>query len=153
MFDSALLFVHLITASIWIGGYFAVIVVTRITRRSLPRADQIVFFRHLGQIWGGIASIALGLAIITGVTMLIRAGWPTGSTLAVVVAGAIVLATAVGVRQARMLGRQRRESLADPSDEKLSSGVRTGAKRAIVLRGLIGVLTLLLVGVGSAIVS
>jgi len=153
MLESALIFLFLITASIWIGGYFAVIVVTRIARRSLPRADQIVFFRHLGQIWGGIASIALGLAIITGVSMLIRADWPAGSTLAVVVAGAIVLATVVGVRQARMLGRQRRDALAEPGNERLASGVRSGAKRAILLRGLIGALTLFLVGVGTAIVS
>ena len=73
MLESALIFLFLITASIWIGGYFAVIVVTRIARRSLPRADQIVFFRHLGQIGGGIASIDLRPASIKGVALLHRA--------------------------------------------------------------------------------
>lgn len=153
VFDQLLTFVLMVSGSIWAGGYVAIVVVTRIVRRRFAPADQIAFFQDLGRIRGSTAALALVAAIAAGVIMLVRAGWTDTATVAAATALGLVLATIAGVRQARMMTGRRRAALADPMNEQLAAAVRRSAIRAALLRGLIGALTLILIGLGSTIAS
>jgi hypothetical protein len=69
----------------------------------------------------------------------------------VLVAAALVLALAVGVVQARRMTRLRRAALAEPERPELAEQVARGAQRATVLRAAIGLLSLALIALGSAL--
>ena len=54
-----LVFVELLAASIWIGGFVAIGVVAKVARAQLEPAQRVAFFRHLGRTYlrvGGAAS-------------------------------------------------------------------------------------------------
>lgn len=148
-----LIFITLLAASIWIGGYVAVVVMTRIARRRLAPADQIAFFKDFGKVWGIIATPALLVALATGTVLIASHGWTTTATVAAVVAGVLLLTTFLGMRQARMISGLRRELLDSPTDEEKQKRVKVAALRAARLRALLGILTLILLGLGSAIAA
>ena len=94
-----LVFVHLLATSIWVGGFVAVVVVARIARRELGGAEQIAFFRALGRAHGVVTGAALALALVSGAVLLANRRWDGTALAAVVLAAALVVATAVGVRR------------------------------------------------------
>jgi hypothetical protein len=71
----------------------------------------------------------------------------------VVVAAAVVLATAAGVVQGRRIGRLRAAAVERPDDERLATSVRHAAVRAAALRGLIGLLSFALLALGVVVLG
>lgn len=136
------------SGSVWLGGMITVIVLTRVANRVLARAERIEFFRVFGRMYGAVTTVALAVAYGTGAALLWGRPWGGVLIATVVVAAAVVLATAVGVVQARRISRLRAAAVARPDDEQLATGVRRAAVRAAALRGLIGVVSFALLGLG-----
>lgn len=150
--NPVLLFVHLLSVCTWVGGFVAVVIVVRIIRRQLSDADQIVFFRSLGRDFGSVASLALGVAIVTGASLLSSRGWDMATQAAAVLALALVVATGVGVVQARGLTRLRHKVTVE-GDAQAALKLRANATRGVILRSMIGVITIALLAVGSVIAA
>lgn len=145
---STLVGVLLFAAAVWIGGLVTLIMVARVASRTLSSGDRVVFFRGLGRFYGTVAGIALVLGLVTGAILLFGQPWTAVSTAIVVVAAALVIATSLGVAQARGMTRLRRRALADPDSSQLGRHIRKGARSADALRGVIGVLSLVLLALG-----
>jgi hypothetical protein len=70
-----------------------------------------------------------------------------------VLAVALVLATGAGVVQARGMTRLRQRAVREPGDAALTARIERNARRALVLRALIGALTVALLALGAALAS
>jgi uncharacterized membrane protein len=148
---TVLVFVHLLAVSIWVGGFVAIGVASAVARRQLDGAARVAFFRDLGRSHGVVGGAALAVALATGAALLADRGWDGGAWAATAIAVALVAVTAAGVRQARGMTRLRGRMVQAPGDPALTGAVERGARRALVLRAAIGLLTLALLAVGSAI--
>ena len=146
--ESILLGVLLLAATVWIGGFVTLIVVARVTSRTLDSGSRVDFFRALGRSYGTVAGIALSLGLVSGALLLFDQPWSGSSTAMVVAAAAIVVTTLLGVAQARGMTRQRHRALAHPDDSELAESIRRGARSARMLRALIGILSLTLLVLG-----
>jgi hypothetical protein len=140
--NAVLIGIELFAASVWLGSLVCLAVVAAAARSSLDPAAQVAFFRSLGRRYGVVGNTALAAVIGVGLAML----WPPSSwgrlqDTAVALAGLLVLVTGVGIRQARSMTRLRRRRLDDPGNDELAQRVRRGARTAVVLRGLIGVVS------------
>ena len=153
--SSVLVFVHLLAACIWVGGFVAIGVAAGVARRQLGDAERVAFFRALGRSYGVVGGPALVVALASGAVLLgDRApGWDGTALAAVVLAAALVLATVAGVMQARGMTRLRQRALGASGDAALALALRRGAMRALVLRATIGVLTLALLAVGVVLTT
>lgn len=145
-----LVFVHLLAVCIWVGGFVAIAVVARAASRTLTVAGRIDLFRAVGRSYGAVGGIALVVGISTGLALLAGRSWGTGERLALGLAALLVLATVAGVIQARGMTRLRQRAL---EDEEARRSVARGARRAAVLRTLIGAITIALLAVGATLAS
>jgi uncharacterized membrane protein len=138
-------------AAVWVGGYVTLIVVTRVADRTLSTDQRVAFFRLLGRVYGSVTTAAFACAVVGGAVLLRDRPWDATLISATAVAAAIVVATAVGVRQARAMTRLRAAAAGDPV---MTSGiVARRARSAAALRATIGALTLVLVGLGLALAA
>ncbi len=149
-----LITVELLAVSVWVGSLVCLAVVASAARASLDAQARVTFFRALGRRYGIVGDGALAVAIGIGLTM----AWPPASwdrleDAAVALAGALVVATAIGVRQARAMTRLRRHSLANDTDEQIARRVKGGATVASILRGLIALVTLAIVVLAARIIG
>ncbi|HET6571502.1 MAG TPA: hypothetical protein VFG58_08450 [Solirubrobacterales bacterium] len=151
--SAPLIAVHALAASIWVGGLVAIFIVARAASSTLQPAQRVEFFRALGRSYGIVGTLALLVALATGAILLDGHPWDGLMVAAAVVAGALLLATAAGMAQARGMTRLRRRAVAQVGGEPLDPLVRRGAIVAAVLRACIGVLTLALVVLGAALVN
>jgi uncharacterized membrane protein len=151
--SAPLVAVHALAASIWVGGLVAIFVVARAASRTLQPAQRVEFFRALGRYYGILGTLALLVALATGAVMLDGHPWDGLMIAAAVVAGALLVATAAGMAQARAMTRLRRRAVTQVGGEPLDPRVRRGAIVAATLRACIGVLTLALVVLGAALVD
>jgi uncharacterized membrane protein len=143
--------VLVLAAAVWVGGFVAIGVVARVSVRTLGPADRVAFFRSLGRVYLGVGTAALALALGSGAALLAGRPWDGTLTATAALAAALVAALASGVLQARRMTRLRREALAHPDDASLATRVRRGARNAGLLRAAIGVLTLALTLLGTAL--
>jgi uncharacterized membrane protein len=150
--NPVLLAVHLLAASIWVGGFVAIGVVARIARRTLDPPARIAFFRSLGRAYGRVGGASLAVALGTGAVRLSGSISTAAGLAAVATAAALLVATAAGVRQARAMTRLRSAALRVGDDPGSARTVRRATIAATALRGAIGLLTLALV-VLAAIVA
>ncbi|HEY5221864.1 MAG TPA: hypothetical protein VIJ18_02275 [Microbacteriaceae bacterium] len=141
----ALLGLLIVSSAVWLGGWVALVVVARSTTATLSRHDRVAFFRHFGPRFGIVATVALLVAYVSGIILLAAAPWTVVSTLLVVIAVVILVVLGVGILQARRMTRLRRAVVVAPDDGLLSTRVRRGARRALVLRAGLGVLSLAMV--------
>lgn len=141
-----------LSASIWVGGLVAILVVARAASATLEPAQRVAFFRALGRSYGIVGSLALLVALASGALLLRGHPWDGLLIAAAIAAGALLVATGVGMAQARAMTRLRRRALAEPS-ETIDARVRHGAALAGALRGAIALLTLALVVLGAALVA
>jgi uncharacterized membrane protein len=148
-----LLFVHLLAVCVWVGGFVTIAVVTRVGRRELAVPARVAFFRSLGRSYGIVGCLALGVALLTGGGLLSQRGWNEWALVAVLLALALVLATAAGVAQARGMTRLRQRAVREPRDLALTARIERNARRALILRTLIGALTVALLALGAALAS
>jgi uncharacterized membrane protein len=150
---AVLLGVFALAAAIWVGGYVAIAVVARVATRTLPPAQRVALFRGLGRSFGVVGGVALLVALGTGAGLLNDRSWDATLTVTTVVAGALIVATVIGVVQARQMTRLRRTALGRPEDPVLAGRVAQGARRASVLRTVIGLLSLTLIALGSLLAT
>jgi len=131
-----LLVLNLLAGAVWVGSLAALAVVTRTARQTLEPQTQVAFFRALGRRYGVVGTGALVLAIATGAGLLSGRRWSASLTVLVALTAALVLATALGMRQARRVNRLRQRGAAALPQQ---------ARRAGLLRAAIAVLTLAIV--------
>ncbi|MGH9028791.1 MAG: hypothetical protein ACRDV4_04170 [Acidimicrobiales bacterium] len=133
----------IVAASVWIGSFVCLTMVSSIARSVLEPSARVEFFRSLGRRYGVIGSISLGGVVAVGLAMT----WPPGSwsargdALGALVLGAVFL-TGVGVRQARAMTWLRRYALGPEAPTGIEEQVRVHARLAALLRIAIGVDTL-----------
>ena len=150
--NAVLVAVHLLAASTWVGGFVAITVVGQVARRTLEQPARIAFFRSLGRAYGILGGAALLIALGTGFALLPDRSSGTGIA-AVVLAAALLAATAAGVRQARRMTRLRRYALEHRDEPGLRQRLRRAARSAALLRSAIGLLTLALVLVAAVVAA
>lgn len=148
-----LVFVALLGACVWVGGFVAIGVVARIARRQLERPAQVAFFRALGRSFGVVGGSALIVALASGAALLSDRAWGATALAAAVVAVALALVTGAGVAQARGMTRLRQGALREPGDGVLVARVRRGALRAAILRASIGALSLGLLALAAVLAT
>lgn len=134
----------LLGMSVWVGGFVVITVVARTVRATLAPPARVLFFRHFGRSFLPVAGAAMLAILLPGGLLLAARPWDGLSAATVVLALAVVLTTAVGIRQARAMTGLRRRSHAEPESTGLAAQVQRGARRAAALRTSIGVLTLAL---------
>lgn len=152
--NPSLIAIELIAASIWTGSIVCLMVVTSAARASLDSETRVAFFRALGRRYGALGSAALAVSIGVGLAML----WPPQSwgplqDTVLALAGALVVLTAIGVRQARAMTRLRREAFGKGSERAVSRAVRRGAIVATFLRATMGFVTLAVIVVVARLVG
>jgi uncharacterized membrane protein len=147
------LFVHLLAVCVWVGGFVTIAVVTRVVRRELAAPARVAFFHSLGRSYAIVGGLALGVALLTGGGLLSRRGWDEWAVVAALLALALILATGTGVAQARDMTRLRQRAVREPRDLGLTTRIERNARRALLLRSLIGALTLALLALGAALTS
>lgn len=146
--DATLAVLLVLAAAVWVGGYVAIAVVARITTRTLEATDRVAFFRGLGRSYLVIGGSALIVALVTGGVLLVGRPWGGMLTAVAALAGALILATIVGILQARRMTRLRKRASREPDDEALVQRVRLSARQAGSLRAVIGILSLALLVLG-----
>jgi len=142
-----------LAGSVWVGGFVALVVVARVATQTLGPAERVAFFRRLGRVYGVVGNVALVVALATGAAVAYDRPWDGTLVAATVVAVGVVVATAVGIVQARRMTRLRRAALQHPGDTALVGRIRRGARDAGMLRGLIGLLSIALLVLGVVLAS
>jgi hypothetical protein len=151
---TALIGVLVLATAVWVGGSAVLVLVARVTRRTLRPADRVAFFRALGRGYGIVGGVALVVGLASGAVLLSGRAWTAASIAAVIEAGLLVIGTVVGVAQARRLtvlrGRAlKRTNGIDDVDAGLADQLRATARRAALLRVGIGGLSVALVAIGA----
>ena len=150
--QTSLVAVFASSASIWVGGYVAIAVVARATTTLAPD-QRIAFFRALGRAYLRVGGAALVVALGTGAALLRDRAWDGTLATTLVLAVALLVALFLGVAQARRMTRLRVGALAAPLDPTLARRLHSGARSAVLLRAMIGLLNLALVILGSLLAT
>jgi uncharacterized membrane protein len=137
-------------SGVWIGGFVAIMVFNASSKKALGRPERIALFRELGRRYIKVAGVALALVAVPGAVLL--ADRPAdGFTVAVLVLTlALIVATWIGIRQARSMTRMRKAGLAHPDDASNVAAIDRASRVASVLRAGIGLLSLVLFAVAVA---
>ena len=147
-----LVFIELLAASVWIGGFVAIGVAARVAQAELEPADRVRFFRALGRTYLGVGGAALAVALGCGGALLASGPWTTAKSVAVVLGFGLAAVTVAGVLQARAMTVLRQEQLRNPNTV-LGARIERRETGATVLRATIGLLTIALLVFATAIVS
>lgn len=128
-------------AATWVGGIITIVIVHLVAARTLSPGERVPFFRALGRAYGVTAGTALLLALAGGGVLLRHRPFDATAITTVVLAAALVAATAVGVAQARAMSDLRGAVLAPGPVHGEVTALARGARNAAMLRTLIGVIT------------
>lgn len=142
-----------LSSSLWVGGYAAIAVVAMAARKSLDPKSRVALFRALGRSYLLVGGPALIVALLSGIVLVNQRGWDGPAFVATALAAALVALLVVAVAQARRMTRLRQLALAAVADGGLQQRVHAGGKAAGVLRGLLGLLSLALLIVGSILAT
>lgn len=152
--STPLVAVELVAASIWVGSLVCLAVVTAAARRVLDTPSQVVLFRAVGRRYGLVGTTALLVAIGAGLALSWPpAAWSPITDWAVALAGLLVIASGVGMAQARAMTRLRRQATSAPEDQGLAVSMRRGRLLAYMLRGLMAAVTLAIVVLAAQIIT
>jgi hypothetical protein len=137
--NAVLIGLLILGTAVWVGGFVTIVVLSRVSRAVLQPPDRVALFRGFGRSYLPVAIVAMVLIVVPGGILLAQRPWDALATVLVVLAACTVIVTAVGVVQARAMTRLRRAAHDDPDGhaERLAGG----ARRALVLRASIGLLT------------
>jgi uncharacterized membrane protein len=149
----ALVFVHLLAACVWVGGFVAIAVVARVARQELDATVRVAFFRSLGRSYGKVGGSALAAGVLSGAALLGQRGWDQAAGAAAILALALIIATVAGIAQARRMTRLRHRAVIEPRDPRLLALIDRGARHAFILRASIGTLTLALLALGVVLAA
>jgi uncharacterized membrane protein len=144
--SAPLVAVELLTASIWVGGMVCIAIVAKSARDALDESSQVALFRSVGRRYGIVGTASLLIAIAAGLGL----AWPPPSwsriiCAAVILAGILVVATVIGMMQARAMTALRRKVIANPEDNSAADALQRGRLLANGIRGLMALLTLAIV--------
>ena len=134
----------------WIGGFATVMVISRTSHSVLAPADRVAYFRRFGRGYAVVACVMILLIIVPSAILVSVATVRALAVAILATACALVVVTAVGIRQARNMTRLRTMAL-DAADDGASDAVRRGAGVAIVLRSAIGIGSLALIALALAL--
>ncbi len=138
--------VEILSASVWIGSLVCLAVVSQVARKVLEGPTQVAFFRAVGRRYAIVGTGSLLVAIGDGLAMAWPpATWTATIDAAVALAGLLVLATAAGMAQARIMGALRRRAMGSPADPVARAAVSRGRRVATALRLLMAADTLAIV--------
>jgi uncharacterized membrane protein len=143
--SAPLLTLNLLAAAVWVGSLAALTVVTRAARDTLEPRAQLAFFRALGRRYGIVGGGALVVAVGTGALLLRDQDWTGSLTVLAALTAALVLATGLGVAQARRVNRLRERQYRDPAPPGGAGVLTRHAARARILRATIAIITLAIV--------
>ena len=146
--QAILLAVFVIASSVWVGGFVAIAIVARAATVSLDPQHRVAFFHSLGRSYFWLGAPALLIALATGVVLLRGHGWDALLVVTVIIAAVLVALLGVAVGQAQKMTQLRRCALG-ADDEELLARMARGGRVAAVLRGVLGLLTLTLIVLGS----
>jgi uncharacterized membrane protein len=144
--SAPLVAVELLTASIWVGGMVCIAIVAKSARDALDESSQVALFRSVGRRYGIVGTASLLIAIAAGLGL----AWPPPSwsriiCAAVILAGILVVATVIGMMQARAMTALRRKVIANPKDNSAADALRRCRLLANGIRGLMALVTLAIV--------
>lgn len=144
--ERTLLGLLMLAAGVWIGGFIAITIVSATSKKSLGTHERIALFRGLGRSYLRVAVIAFVVVTVPGAVLLAFRPWDGYSLAVVLLAVALVIVTALAVRQARQLTRLRKAQAQtrseSPDDSTPSAAIASKAAAARVLRAGIGLLSL-----------
>ena len=122
--DLALRTVHLLAASVWVGGTVALVFVAVPPLQQLEGEARARLLREFGRRWRPIGWSALGVAVVTGIVLAVRAhafdsaphdfDWVLavkGALVGLLVAGAYLHDFVLGPGLARQVREGKRQSL------------------------------------------
>jgi uncharacterized membrane protein len=141
--NPALIAVELVAASIWIGGMVCIAIVFQVARNVLDESSQVALFRSVGRRHGVVGTASLLVAIAAGVGL----SWPPSSwsgtaVIAFALAGALIVTTAAGMKQARSMSALRRTMVTSSPNASTADALRRGRRLANGLRGAMALMTL-----------
>jgi hypothetical protein len=152
--STPLVAVELLAACIWVGSLVCLALVANVARKVLDGPSQATFFRAVGRRYGMVGTGSLLVAIGAGLALAWPpASWSSTIDAAVALAGVLVLATAVGMIQARQMTTLRRQAMGAPDDQIVAGAVRRGRLVAGALRGLMALVTLAIVVLAAQAIS
>lgn len=152
--STPLVAVELIAASIWVGSLVCLAVVANVARKVLEDRSRVMFFRAVGRRYGLLGTGSLLVAIGAGLALAWPpSSWSAAMDAAVVLAGALVLASAAGMVQAHHMTGLRQRAAAGSDDHGVADAVRRGRMLAGALRGLMALLTLAIVVLAAQVIS
>jgi len=152
--SALLVAIELIAVSIWVGGMVCLVVVAKVARDVLDGSSQMVFFRSMGRRYSVVGTTSLLVAIAAGLVLSWSSLSPSRTIDATVaLAGVLVVATIIGMRQARAMTSLRRILIANQSDGSMANSLRRGRRLANALRGLMALITFAIVILGAWIVT
>jgi uncharacterized membrane protein len=144
--SAPLVAVELLATSIWVGGMVCIAIVAKSARDALDESSQVALFRSVGRRYGIVGTASLLIAIAAGLAL----AWPPPLwsriiCAAVILAGILVVATVIGMMQARAMTALRRKVIANPEDNSAADALQRGRLLANGIRGLMALLTLAIV--------
>jgi hypothetical protein len=125
-----------------------------VARSVLDGPSRVTFFQAIGRRYAIAGTGSLLVAIGAGLAL----AWPPSSwsgtiDSAVALAGILVLATAVGMAQAHAMTTLRRRAMSNPEDHDADRAVRRDRRHAGVLRGLMALVTLVIVVLAAQVIT
>jgi hypothetical protein len=152
--NTPIVVIELLSASVWVGSLVCLAVVTSAARRVLDAFSQVALFRLVGRRYGLVGTGSLLVAIGVGLTL----AWPPRSWSAafdavVALAGVLVMATALGMAQARRMTIHRSRALHDPADRAIHRALHRGTLLAMVLRSTLGLVSVAIVVLVGYVIS
>ncbi|MGH9055075.1 MAG: hypothetical protein ACRDYY_04310 [Acidimicrobiales bacterium] len=152
--STPLVAIEVLAACVWVGSLACLAVVTATARTVLDGPSQVALFRAIGRRYAIVGTTSLLVAIGVGLALVWPpSGWSVTIDVAVALTGALVLATAAGMAQARAMTRRRRRALERHPDPVAANAVRRGRLLAGVLRGVMATLTVAVVVLAAGAVS
>lgn len=125
-------------ASVWIGGFIAIMVVNTSAHAVLSGADRTALFRSLGRRYLTVATVAALLVAASGGLLLASRPFD-GITIDILAAVAVLAAaTIAGVAQARRMTRLRHAAHESDDPGPFADRLKRGAFTARILRTVIG---------------
>ena len=137
-----------IGAGAWVGGLLTVIVLSTSSRRTIASADRVALFRDFGRRFAVVMGVTAPFVVVPAV--LLASTEPGPSTVSILLlAIGLLLATAIGILQARRMTSLRTAHPADTSSRTVQRNATIAAALRTVL--VLGYLALLVWIVGSSI--
>jgi hypothetical protein len=149
-----LIAVELLAGSIWVGSLVCLALVSSVAGRVLDPPSRIRLFRSVGRLYGIVGTGALVVAIAAGVAIAGRPSrWSGTVTASILLSVVLVALTGVGMVQARTMTVRRQRGIDAPHEVSTARSIRRGAAMARALRGVMSLVTLILVVLGAHLIA